>query len=106
MWDDFNILFPMYYEEKEWDVYVFCKSLLDHYSMVLLLPGHIEGFMVHLVVEERKTCFYMKHINLRKYRSQNKDLTCKNDCTFLCMFFFIFNMFELIPIKFGSFSNF
>ena len=73
LWQNF-VLLPNYDEEKEWNVYLLYKSFFGHYSMLFLLPGHIEGFLVHLLVEDKKTNFYLNYVNLGAFRIKNKDL--------------------------------
>lgn len=74
LWQNF-VLLPNYDEEKEWDVYLLYKSFFGHYSMLFLLPGHIEGFLIHLLVENQKTKFYINYVNLRKFKNDLKALS-------------------------------
>uniref|UniRef100_A0A1X7UMW7 PPPDE domain-containing protein n=1 Tax=Amphimedon queenslandica TaxID=400682 RepID=A0A1X7UMW7_AMPQE len=73
MWnEEYSSSFPGCYEAKEWDVYILFKSLFDHYSMMFLLPGYVEGFLVHLMVNEEnnKTEFYCDYVKLCKFKAE------------------------------------
>ena len=71
-----NFVFPPSYDEQiHWDVYLLYKSLFGHYSMFFVTPGHIEGFLIHLVVnEEKKTEFRIDVVNLRSLSHKCPDL--------------------------------
>ena len=66
-WQDF-VNIRSYDEKVNWDVYILCKSFFDHYSMLFLREGYIEGFMIHLKVnEENETEFHLNAVNLRSF---------------------------------------
>ena len=74
-WKKFILLFPHYDEPLHWDVHLLFKSLFGHYAMLFVTPGHIEGFLIHLVVNERKeTEFRLDAVNLRSYSDDHPDL--------------------------------
>uniref|UniRef100_A0A1X7TBG0 Uncharacterized protein n=1 Tax=Amphimedon queenslandica TaxID=400682 RepID=A0A1X7TBG0_AMPQE len=77
LWDDEFVFFPNYDEENEWDVYLLYKSLLGHYSILFLLPGHTEGFFIHLLVDNtrRQTRFVLNYVKLSKFKSNLKALS-------------------------------
>ena len=73
-WKKF-ILLPHYDNEMQWDVYLLCKSLFGHYSMLFVTPGHIEGFLIHLIVnDDKETEFRLKEVNLRSYPDDHPGL--------------------------------
>ena len=73
-WNNFVVL-PSYDEQIHWDMYLLYKSLVGHYSMLFMTPGHIEGFLIHLEVDEDKqTKFCLDAVNLRSYRYKCPDL--------------------------------
>ena len=74
IWQEF-VIFPNYDEEIHWDVYLLYKSFFGHYSLLFMTPGHIEGFLIHLVINERKeTEFRLKAVNLRSFSRDYPDL--------------------------------
>ena len=74
-WKKFVVL-PHYNEEIHWDVYLLYKSFFSHYSMLFVTPGHIEGFLIHLLVNEdnKTTEFRLDVVNLRSYPDKCPDL--------------------------------
>ena len=62
-------------EEVNWDVYILCKSFFKHYSMLFLRPGFIEGFLIHLKVnEDNETELHLNAVNLRSLSHDYPDL--------------------------------
>ena len=74
IWNNF-VKFPSYDEQIRWDMYLLYKNPLSHHSVLFVTRGHIEGFLIHLVVNERKeTEFHLDVVNLRSYPDQYPDL--------------------------------
>ena len=73
LWQNF-VLLPNYDIKKEWNVYLLYKSFFGHYSMLFLLPGHIEGFLIHLLVEDNETNFHLNYVNLGTFKMNYEDL--------------------------------
>ena len=72
-WESFR-KFPNYEKQIHWDVYLLYKKVLGHYSLLFVTRGHIEGFLIHLVVnEEKKTEFRLKAVNLCSYSDDHPD---------------------------------
>lgn len=73
-WNNFVVL-PHYDEKIHWDVHLLYKNLFGHYSMLFVTPGHIEGFCIHLIVnEDNKTEFRLDVVNLRSLPPKCPDL--------------------------------
>ena len=74
-WKKFFFL-PSYDNKIHWDVYLLYKSFFGHYSMLFVTPGHIEGFLIHLVLNKDKktTEFRVDAVNLRSYPDDHPDL--------------------------------
>lgn len=72
-WQRF-VIQPSYDEKVNWDVYILCKSFFKHYSMLFLRPGCIEGFVIHLKVNEDKIEFHLEIKNLRFFSHEYPDL--------------------------------
>ena len=73
-WKEF-VNIRSYDEEVNWDVYILCKNFFKHYSMLFLRQGHIEGFMIHLKVnEDNETEFHLETVNLRSFSHEQPDL--------------------------------
>ena len=73
-WQEFVTL-KSYDEEVNWDVYILCKSFFGHYSMLFLRKGFIEGFLIHLLVnEDNETEFHLNAVNLRSLSRDYPDL--------------------------------
>ena len=73
-WKSFH-KFPHYDEQIRWDVYLLYKNLFGHYSVLFVTPGHIEGFLIHLVVnEDKQTEFRLKAVKLCSYPEDHPDL--------------------------------
>lgn len=73
-WQEFVTL-KSYDEEVNWNVYILCKSFFDHYSMLFLREGCIEGFLIHLKVnEDDETEFHLNAVNLRSLSRDYPDL--------------------------------
>ena len=74
IWNNFVVL-PSYDEQIHWDVYLLYKNFLSHCSVLFVTHGHIEGFLIHLVVNERmETEFHLDVVNLRSYPNKYPDL--------------------------------
>ena len=71
IWQDF-VGFPNYEEQIHLDVYLLYKSFFDHYSLLFMTPGHIEGFLIHLVVNNKETEFRLDAVNLRSFSYKDK----------------------------------
>ena len=73
-WQEFVTL-KFYDEEVNWNVYILCKSFFGHYSMLFLRKGFIEGFLIHLLVnEDDETEFHLDTVNLRSLSRDCPDL--------------------------------
>ena len=74
IWNNFVVL-PSYDEQIRWDMYLLYKNPLSHCSVLFVTRGHIEGFLIHLVVnEDKKTEFHLDVVNLRSYPDKCPDL--------------------------------
>ena len=73
-WHEF-VNIRSYDEEVNWDVYILCKSFFKHYSMLFLRQGFIEGFLIHLKVnEDNETELHLNAVNLRSLSHDHPDL--------------------------------
>lgn len=66
-WQDF-VNFPEYNEKKKWHVYLMYKGVFKHYSMLFLLSGFLEGYVVHLLKEDNSVDFALDVVRLRSLR--------------------------------------
>uniref|UniRef100_A0A1X7UDM9 Uncharacterized protein n=2 Tax=Amphimedon queenslandica TaxID=400682 RepID=A0A1X7UDM9_AMPQE len=67
VWEDF-VKFPSLREKIKWDVYLVYKSLFGHYSLLFLLHGYDEGFLIHLKVSDsRETKFHLNRVSLHTF---------------------------------------
>ena len=77
-WSRFVAL-PHYDERIHWDMYLLYKNFLSHYSVLFVTPGHIEGFCIHLKVNENnKTEFLVDAVSLRALSHKCSDLNASS----------------------------